>query len=198
MKPTDPPSLATALLELLIPPRTSAGLIGDLIEQYSNGRSRTWYWQQTIVALMMSAFREVRQHTFQAISAIVLGYLCGASLCYLTTSAAGKFVGPYTVVGAYLLFLPLAFISAAISGWILSRIHSRPMVLVFAIFCVIASVVALAVYVLFPWGPRIDRVPLPTTVVVLAIDFIIAPIGVLAGGLFGAARVESHGTYRSI
>jgi hypothetical protein len=99
------------------------------------------------MALTMSAFREVRQHKLQAISAIVVGYLFGASLCYLTTSAAGKFVGPYTVVGAYLLFLPLAFISAAVSGWILSRTHSRPMVLVFAIFCVIASV--------FPCGVRV-------------------------------------------
>jgi hypothetical protein len=142
-----------------------------------------------------SAFREGREHKLQASSAIVLGYLCGASLCYFSTSAAGKFVGPYTVVGAYLLFLPLAFISAAISGWILSRTHSRPMVLIFAIFCVIASVVAFAVYAaLVP----VDRMPLPMTVVVLAVDFIIAPIGVLAGGLVGAARVESHGTYRSI
>jgi len=186
VKPTDPPALATALLELLIPPRTSAGLVGDLIEEYKNRRSRMWYWQQTIVALTMSAFREVRQHKFRAISAIVLGYLCGASLCYFTTSIAGKFVGPYTVVGAYLLFLPLAFISAAISGWILSRTHSRPMVLVFAIFCVIASVVALAVYVWFP----IDRMPLPMMVVVLAIDFIIAPIGVLAGGLWGSSGAD--------
>jgi hypothetical protein len=185
--------LATALLDLLIPPRTSAGLTGDLVEEYRNGRSRVWYWQQAIMALTMSAFRDAREHKFQAISAIVLGYLCGASLTYFTTSAAGKFVGPHTVVGAYLLFLPLAFISAAISGWFLRRTHSRPMVLVFAIFCVIASAVALAVYVLFP----IDRMPLPMTVVVLAIDFIIAPIGVLAGGLVGA-HAESHRTYRSI
>jgi hypothetical protein len=188
VKPTDPPALATALLELLIPPRTSAGLIGDLIEEYRNGRSRTWYWQQTIVALMMSAFREGREHKLQAGSAIVLGYLCGASLCYFMTSAAGKFVGPYTVVGAYLLFLPLAFISAATSGWILSRTHSRPMVLIFAVFCVTASVVALAVYALFP----LDRMSLPMTVVVLAVDFIIAPIGVLAGGLLGPPHAKSH------
>ena len=189
MKPTDPPALATALLELLIPPRTSAGLIGDLIEEYRNGRSRTWYWQQTIVALMMSAFREGRAHKLQASSAIVLGYLCGASLCYFTTSAAGKFVGPYTVVGAYLLFLPLAFISAAISGWMLSRTHSGPMVLVFAIFCIVASAVALAVYaLLFP----LDRVPLPMTVVVLVNNFIMVPIGVLAGGLLGARHAKSH------
>ena len=72
------------------------------------------------------------------------------------------------------------------------------MVLVFAIFCVIASAVALAVYVFFV-PPPIDRVPLPMMVVVLAIDFIIAPLGVLAGGLFGAAlMLKSHGTYRSI
>ena len=189
MKPTDPPALATTLLELLVSPRTSAGLIGDLIEEYRNGRSRTWYWQQMIVALMRSAFREGQEHKLQASSAIVLGYLCGASLCYFTTSAAGKFVGPYTVVGAYLLFLPLAFVSAAISGWILSRTHSRPMVLVFAIFCVIASVVALAAYVLFP--PTVNP-PSLLMFVVLAIDFIIAPIGVLAGGLFGAAHAESQ------
>ena len=189
-----PPALATSLLERLTGGDKRDSVIGDLIEQYQNGRSRGWFWRQTVAALTMSAFREVREHKFQAISAIVLGYLCGASLFYFTTSAAGKFVGGYTVVGAYVLFLPLAFISSAISGWILSRTHSRPMVLVFAIFCVIASVVALAVYLLFP----IDRMPLPMTVVVLTVDFIIGPIGVLAGGLFGAAHAKSYGAYRSI
>jgi hypothetical protein len=189
VKPTDPPALATALLELLIPPRTSAGLIGDLIEEYRNGRSRTWYWQQTIMSLVLSAFREAREHKLQASSAIVLGYLCGASLCYFTTSAAGTFVGRHTVVGTYLLFLPLAFVSAAISGWMLSRTHSRAMVLVFAVFCVIASVVAFAAYALFP----VDRMPLPTTVVAAVIDFIIAPVGVLAGGLSGPPHAKSHG-----
>lgn len=187
MKPTNPPSLATKLLESLVPQRTSEALLGDLIEQYEAGRSRTWYWQQVILALVISAGREARTRKLQAIRAVIVGYLCGASLCYFTTSAAGKFVGGYTVVGAYLLFLPLAFISAAISGWILSRTHSRPMVLVFAIFCVIASAVALAVYALFV---PIDRMPLPMTVVVLAIDFIIAPIGVLAGGLWGSSGAD--------
>ena len=145
MKSTDPPALATALLELLIPPRMSAGLIGDLIEEHKNGRSRRWYWQQTIVALTIAAFREARQHKLQAISAIVLGYLSGASLCYFTTSIAGRFIGGYT---AYVLFLPLGFVSFAASGWIVSRSHSRAMVLVWAVFCIIASAVALAVYVL--------------------------------------------------
>ncbi len=189
MKPPDPPALATALLELLIPPRTSAGLIGDLVEEHGNGRSRAWYWQQTIMALTMSAFRAAREHKFQAISAIVLGYLSGASLCYFTTSIAGRFIGGYT---AYVLFLPLGFLSAAVSGWIVRRIHSSAMVLVWTVFCIIASAVALAVYMVFP----IDRMPLPMTVVVLTLDFIVMPIGVLAGGLVGA-HAESHGTHRS-
>ena len=119
MKPANPPSLPTKLLELLVPPRTSEALLGDLIEQFESGRSRTWYWRQVILALVISAGREARTRKLQAIRAIIVGYLTGASLCYFTTSVAGKFVGLYTVVGAYLLFLPLAFISAAISGWIL-------------------------------------------------------------------------------
>ncbi len=191
MKPTNPPSLPTKLLELLVPQRTSEALLGDLIEQYESGRSRTWYWQQVILALVISAGREARTRKLQAIRAVTVGYLCGASLCYFTTSIAGKFVGPYTVVGAYLLFLPLAFISAAISGWILSRTHSRPMVLVFAIFCVVASIVALAVYALFV---PVDRMPLLPMTIVLAIDFIIAPIGVLAGGLWGSSGADDAWT----
>ena len=183
MKPTDPPALATALLDL-IPPRTSAGLIGDLIEEYRNGRSRTWYWQQTIVALMMSAFREGRAHKLQASSAIVVGYLCGASLNFFTTSIAARLIGDYR---AYLVFLPLGFVSAAASGWIVSRSHSRAMVLVWSLFCLIASVVAFAVYAVF----LVDRMPLPMAVAVMAVNFI-TPIGVLAGGLVAPPRAKSH------
>jgi hypothetical protein len=68
--------------------------------------------------------------------------------------------------------------------------RSRPMVLVFAIFCIISSVVAVAVNALFP----VDRMPLPMTVVVVAVDFIIAPIGVLAGGLLGPPHAKFRGT----
>jgi len=188
VQPINPPALATALLERFIPPRTSTSLIGDLIEEHRNGRSRAWYWQQTIMALTMSAFRQAREHKFQATSAIVLGYLCAIPLCYFASSAVGKFVGGYTVVGAYLLFLPVAFLSAAFSGWIVSRSHSRAMVLVWATFIIIASAVALAVYVLFP----IDRMSLPMTVVVLAQDFVVGPLGVLAGGLLDPPHAKSH------
>ena len=73
MKPTTPPSLATRLLESLVPQRTSEALLGDLIEQYQGGRSRTWYWQQVILALVISAGGEVRTRKLQAIRAVVVG-----------------------------------------------------------------------------------------------------------------------------
>ena len=60
------------------------------------------------------------------------------------------------------------------------------MVLVFAIFFVIANVVALAVYALFP----MDRMPLLMFIVSQAINLIIAPIGVLAGGLWGSSDAD--------
>ncbi len=181
MKPTNPPSLATKLLESLVPQRTSEALVGDLIEQYEGGRSRTWYWQQVLLALVISAGREVRTSKLQAVSAVLVGYLTGASLFYFTTSLAARFVGGYP---AYLVFLPLAFVSAAASGWILRRSHPRAMVLIFSGFCVVASVVAFAVYA---WLPISDRAPAPIVAFFVVVDFIIWPLGVLAGGLSGSS-----------
>jgi hypothetical protein len=181
VKPTTPPSLATRLLESLVPQRTSEALLGDLIEQYEGGRSRTWYWRQVILALVISAGREVRTSKLQAIRAVIVGYFTGALLCYLTTSLAARFVGGYT---AYFTFLPLYFFSAAASGWIVRRSHPRAMVLVWAGFWVVASVVALAVCA---WLSVLDRMPTPILAFFVAVDFIIAPLGVLAGGLWGSS-----------
>jgi hypothetical protein len=181
VKPTNPPSLPTKLLELLVPQRTSEALLGDLIEQYESGRSRRWYWRQVILALVISAGREARTRKLQAIRAVIVGYLTGASLFYFTTSLAARFVGGYT---AYFVFLPLAFFSAAASGWIVRRSHPRAMVLIWAGFCVVASVVAFAMYA---WLPISDRMPAPILVFIAAVDFIVAPLGVLAGGLWGSS-----------
>ena len=197
MKPTNPPSLATKLLESLVPQRTSEALLGDLIEQYQGGRSRTWYWQQVILALMICASREGRTRKLQAVSAVVIGYLTGASLCYFTTSLAGRFVGRFVGVytAYYLVFLPLSFFSAAASGWIVRRSHPRAMVLIWAGFFVVASVVAFAVCA---WLSVLDRMPGPILVFFVVVDFIIAPLGVLAGGLWGSSGASDTLASRSL
>jgi len=184
VKAVHPPSLATKLLEAFVSQRTSQPLVGDLIEQYARGRSRAWYWRQVFLAVVISAYREVRMRKLQTISAILIGYVTAMSLCYFTTSLAARFVGGYK---AYLVFLPLTFFSAAASGWIVRRSHPRPMVVIWAGFCVVASAVAFAVYA---WLPIIDRMPVPILAFFVAVDFIIGPLGVLAGGLWGSSGAD--------
>jgi len=192
VKPTNPPALATKLLESFVPQRTSEALLGDLIEQYEAGRSRTWYWQQVILALVISAGREGRTSKLQAVRAVVVGYLSGASFFYFTTWLAGRFVGGYMglYTAYFLVFLPLAFFSFVASGWLVRRWHSRPMVVMWAVFCVVASVVAFAVC---GWFSVLDRMPAPILWFFVVVDFIIAPLGVMAGGLWGSPDANDAG-----
>jgi hypothetical protein len=192
VKPTNPPALATKLLESLVAERTSEALLGDLVEQYEGGRSRAWYWRQVFLALVISAGREGRAHKLQAVSAIIIGYITAASLCYFSTSLAARFVVGYK---AYLVFLPLTFVSAAVSGWIVRRSHPRPMVVIYAGSCVVASAVAFAVYA---WLPISDRMPVPVLVFFVSVDFIIGPLGVLAGGLWGSSPANDAWTSTTV
>jgi hypothetical protein len=181
VKPTNPPALATKLLESLVAERTSEALLGDLIEQYAAGRSRLWYWRQVLQALAISAGHEVRRRKLQSLSAIIVGCVTALPLSYFTTSLAARFVVGYK---AYLVFLPLTFFSAAASGWIVRRSHPRPMVVIYAGFCLVASAISFAVYA---WLPISDRMPAPVLAFFVAVDFIIGPLGVLAGGLWGSS-----------
>jgi hypothetical protein len=181
VKPTNPPALATKLLESFAAERTSEALLGDLIEQYQGGRSRVWYWRQVLQAVAISAGREVRRRKLQSISAIIVGCVTALPLCYFLTSLAARFVVGYKT---YLVFLPLTFFSAAVSGWIVRRSHPRPMVVIYAGFCLVASAVAFALYA---WLPNFERIPVPVLAYFFAVDFIIGPLGVLAGGLWGSS-----------
>jgi hypothetical protein len=63
-----PPRLALWLLDRIAqnPP-----LSGDLLEQYRAGRSRRWFWRQTLAAIAIAWIRNVR------LSRRYLGPLCG-------------------------------------------------------------------------------------------------------------------------
>jgi hypothetical protein len=55
VRSTKPPRLATWLLARLASGKTRESLVGDLIEQYRNGRSASWYWRQALIVVVVLA-----------------------------------------------------------------------------------------------------------------------------------------------
>lgn len=51
MKRKQPPCVATWLLEHLAMGPRNESLAGDLLEEFSSGRTVGWYWRQTVSAL---------------------------------------------------------------------------------------------------------------------------------------------------
>jgi hypothetical protein len=58
MKPTEPPSLATWILENMTPGERNEALAGDLLEHFRCGRPARWYWRQVLVTVTLAGHRE--------------------------------------------------------------------------------------------------------------------------------------------
>jgi hypothetical protein len=72
MKSLQPPSGPTWLLKRF--GCRNDALTGDLIEEYSQGRSTAWYWEQVLIAIVVNFGKEVRDHKLLALRAIVVGW----------------------------------------------------------------------------------------------------------------------------
>jgi hypothetical protein len=73
MMSRNPPRVADWLLARFASGPQRESLIGDLLEQYQRGRSASWYWRQTIGAIVIGAVAEAWQHKGLAISVVALG-----------------------------------------------------------------------------------------------------------------------------
>jgi hypothetical protein len=60
MRSSIPPVPATWLVEHLVPKPRNEALAGDLLEQFAQGRSVTWYWRQVLVAILTGFLKEWR------------------------------------------------------------------------------------------------------------------------------------------
>jgi hypothetical protein len=68
-----PPRTATWLLERLGSHSRAEPLLGDLAEEFAGGRTRFWYWRQTLGALGLDLLRALRTHTLSFIAAVLTG-----------------------------------------------------------------------------------------------------------------------------
>ena len=96
-----PPGIATWLLERLGPHYRNESLVGDLLEEYQQGRSRAWYWRQTLAGICIGRAASLRRWAPR---------LAASALLRLLTEAAG-------LLG--MMALSQQFRQACASGWLL-------------------------------------------------------------------------------
>ena len=78
MKTSEPPRLSTWLLERLAPRHKPESLMGDLSEQYHEGRSAWWYRRQVLTTIGAGVAADISAHKLLAIRAFIIG--CAAFL----------------------------------------------------------------------------------------------------------------------
>jgi hypothetical protein len=71
MKSWEPPSLATWLLEHLVPGEKNEALTGDLLEDFQRRGSVAWYWRQVFMAILVGCSNELRKRWGGIVFAII-------------------------------------------------------------------------------------------------------------------------------
>jgi hypothetical protein len=74
MNRNQPPTIAKWLLLHLATSRNIEAISGDLDERYGHGHSRVWYWRQVAVAIVVSTFRDIRDHKLLTLRALIVGW----------------------------------------------------------------------------------------------------------------------------
>jgi len=161
MRSTRPPKGATWLLRHFGCSPNNEAIIGDVDERYRQGHSRTWYWREAVIAIISSAFADIRSHKFLGLRAVAFGLIVLHALGNNMFSLYGRLlvatidarltgptwhVGPLWSVGRVLIhegpfplwvhpvFSTVVCILGIGSGWIVAHFHRRPaMVLLYGL-----------------------------------------------------------------
>lgn len=134
MKPLQTPSGAAWLLNKF--GHGNDALAGDLIEEYSRGRSAAWYWRQALIAIAVDFGKNVRAHKLLAVRAIAVGWIASYVLLHFASDPLyrlyGKLLRDHGLPTGlwwkhYYLYpsVPINMFLAAASGWVVGRLHRR-------------------------------------------------------------------------
>ena len=116
MRRTEPPPLATWMLEHLVPADHGDALAGDLLEDFRAGRSDSWYWRQTLSACGVSWAEGLRVRIPLVLFALVWSMLAPAWKVFIDGIISAPvfdriwpYLGPFSIL-------------VALPGWIV--LHS--------------------------------------------------------------------------
>ena len=197
MSASQPPRLATWLVQHLGSGPRRESLVGDLIEQYRNGRSATWYWRQVLTAILIGVTRDVRAHKLLAIRAVAIGWLCyvlfsfpvnwlfGVTRVWVTSWLVdtGRYSFWWVFWSGRLPGTLFVYVACAASGWIVARLHQGHSA---AMVCLYGATVLLFEYGMICWMfARHGHPPMPQAALILPMFLTIGrPISILVGGLW--------------
>jgi len=183
---SEPPALATWLLEHIRFSNTGEALAGDLLEEFTRGRSAAWYWRQVLLAIVVGFGKEVRIHWILAIRATMIGLTVSTGvsmlLLFLIVPLHKHGIIALDSVPRFVPWVLTSFLSGTISGWLVAFLHPNnrgAMLLTFAGALLIWSSMGRGV------------IPGPQPLVSLLIDYVIVIAGVVAGFLI--SRVPRAG-----
>lgn len=199
-----PPRLAMAILMRLGP--REEPLIGDLVEEYTTGRSRLWFWRQALAAVAAGAIRGIRRQPLRTVGAMTTGWAVLLLLFGLFGDRAADGLArlvwdwdrqtmgyrtgiwwPFQICAAL-----VSYTGFAMSAWVVARLHrGNPAMLLAYVASVTAGLVVSAV-ILEVLIHRYDRVPVPHTLFYLVSitlpfhwrsGFLLAPLVMVICGL---------------
>lgn len=210
-----PPKLATTLLDRMGP--IDPVLLGDLEEAYRGGRSKAWYWRQTLAVIALALVRQIKTPTRVAPSIVmgwaVLGLVFAFGDAAAYRIASGLSAG-WTHAGAYqtgvwwpfhLAAILVSYAGFALSGWIVGRAqrrNPRPILLLYITSVELALLAAATtIAILAARGPV--PVPHPLFYVVSVTlpyqwrsGFLFVPTVMLAAGLLGVGNSRIRTAHR--
>ena len=64
------PALALRVLRIFIPGISREALVGDLLEEFRNGRSRWWFWREVLLAVLFAFKINLQEHQAEIVFAI--------------------------------------------------------------------------------------------------------------------------------
>jgi hypothetical protein len=208
MIPSNAPRAATWLLKHFGCSPKNDSLTGDLIEQYQDRRSRSWFWGQVVVAIMTEFLSELRAHKLLALRAVAIGWsvpvLYGEVIQPFVTEMLWR-LEPRMVIqhpsfyhfyyrqlerffwgelsGGFNIaaFLAVQCVLGCLSGWLVARLHrgnSRPMVLALAVSI---PLYAMSVLIFLLVSQRMTQLVSPM-LLIFWLAALLSVLGVLIGG----------------
>jgi hypothetical protein len=195
MSSSQPPRLANWLLHHLASGPKPESLVGDLIEQYRNGRSATWYWRQVLTAILVGVTRDIRAHKLLAIRAVVIGHLLyflfSFPVNWLSSESrvwimdwvarTGRYSYWWVFWSAHLPASFFVYVACAVSGWVVARLHQGHSVVMVSLY---AASVLLFEYGMIGWMFSRPHPPIEAAWILGNLLTMGRPIGILVGGLW--------------